>query len=152
MIVGVVVLGPTQLPLLTFMQAGTSTVGNCISAIQFFILRWSRSIASGFVMSRQERKTFIWIPSRKGRFWNVGKATSKTSRMAMMATMLKAKMTLRLVKGMGLAMDLPDLPLSTRWTEKGLKAIVIASEAMMTRAVVKPRKRKGISAKTELSL
>ena len=103
-------------------------------------------------MSRQERKTFIWIPSRKGRFWNVGKATSKTSRMAMMATMLKAKMTLRLVKGMGLAMDLPDLPLSTRWTEKGLKAIVIASEAMMTRAVVKPRKRKGISAKTELSL
>ena len=137
-------LGATLLPLETTLmlkQAGTFTIGNWISPTQVFILRPSRSIASGFVMSRQQRKRFIWIPSRNGRSWNFGKACSKTSRMAMMAIMLKAKMRLRLVKGMRLAMDLPDLLLNACWMERGLKAIMTASEATITRAVVEPRRR-----------
>ena len=52
-----------------------------------------------------------------------------------------AKLMLRLVKGMRLAMDLPDLLVSARWMEGGLKAMVTPSEATITRAVVVPRKR-----------
>ena len=143
---GVVVspqVGSTIFPLLALMlkQAGISTVGNHVSPSQLLILRPSRSIASGFVRSRQERKRFIWIPSRNGLSWNFGKACSRISRMAMMAMMLKAKMMLRLVKGIRLAMDLPDLLVSARWMEGGLKAMVTPSEATITRAVVVPRKR-----------
>ena len=88
-------------------------------------------------MSRQLRKTFIWIPRRNGLSWNFGKAFSSTSRMTMMTMMLKAKMRLRLVKGMRLAMEAVDLLLRMG----GTKALVATSEATMTKAVVEPRSR-----------
>ena len=62
--------------------------------------------------------------------------------MPMMTIMLKAKMMLRLVKGMRLAMDLPDLLVIARrvgWW--GLKALVTASETTITRAVVEAKIR-----------
>ena len=55
----------------------------------------------------------------------------------MMTMMLKAKMRLRLVKGMRLAMEALDLLLRMG----GTKALVATSEATMTKAVVEPRSR-----------
>ena len=55
----------------------------------------------------------------------------------MMTMMLKAKMRLRLVKGMRLAMEALDLLLRMG----GTKALVVASEATMTKAVVEPSSR-----------
>ena len=66
----------------------------------------------------------------------------------MMTMMLKAKMRLRLVKGMRLAMEAVDLLLRMG----GTKALVATSEATMTKAVMEPRSRYGISADRDGSL